>query len=273
LKQTVQPAGQPQKSPTKYRVPALEKGLDILEALAFASTPQSLAELARTLGRSSSEIFRMCTCLESRRYIARDERSGNYSLTLKLYELAHTHSPVDNLLKAAARPMEELAQSLRESCHLSVIRGGRLVVLSQALSPEKVRLSVEVGGRFSLIHSISGPLLLAQLPPDDLATLLTGDRDYQTLSEAEQSTFQAELAEIREKGYALARDRNHLGVTDYAVPVGNPNIGLTAALAIGALTATRAPGDGQKILRALQESAKSITETLGLSLSQPNMSF
>jgi DNA-binding IclR family transcriptional regulator len=80
--------------------------------------------------------------------------------------------------------------------------------------------------------------------------------------------FHAELTEIREKGYAIAKDKNHIGVTDYAVTVGNPNIGLTAALAIGSLTATRAPGDGQKILRALQASAKTITETLGLSLSQ-----
>jgi DNA-binding IclR family transcriptional regulator len=249
-------------------VPALEKGLDILEALAFSSAPQSLADLARTLGRSSSEIFRMLTCLEARHYITRDDHSGNYSLTLKLYELAHTHSPVDHLLRAAVRPMEELAQSLRESCHLSVIRSGRLVVLSQALSPEKIRLSVEVGGRFSLIHSVSGPLLLAQWPPDDLATLLNDDQDYQTLSAAEQKTFHAELAEIQEKGYAIARDKNHIGVTDYAVTVGNPAIGLTAALAVGALTVTRTPGDGQKILRALQESAKIITETLGLSLSQ-----
>ena len=164
-----------QQSSTKYRVPALEKGLDILEALAFVSAPQSLADLARTLGRSSSEIFRMLNCLEARHYIARDEHSGNYALTLKLYELAHTHSPVEQLLRVAAQPMEELAQTLRESCHLSVLHQGWLVVLSQALSPEPVRLTVEVGGRFSMVHNVSGRLLLAQLPATERIALLGQD--------------------------------------------------------------------------------------------------
>ena len=51
-----------------YPVPALEKGLDLLELLSARADPQSLTALARTLGRSSSELFRMITCLERRGY-------------------------------------------------------------------------------------------------------------------------------------------------------------------------------------------------------------
>ena len=79
---------------SKYHVPALEKGLDILETLASSAVPQSLSELARSLHRSSSELFRMLDSLERRGYILKDLVSGNYRLSLKLYELAHTHSPV-----------------------------------------------------------------------------------------------------------------------------------------------------------------------------------
>jgi len=131
-------------SPT-YFVPALEKGLDTLEALAVAKVPQSLTDLARTLNRTSSELFRMISVLEKRAYIARDPVSEGYHLTLKLYELAHTHSPVDQLLKAAALPMQELAETIQESCHLCVLNGPMLTVIAQAESPEPVRLSVEVG--------------------------------------------------------------------------------------------------------------------------------
>ena len=68
-----------------YPVPALEKGLDIVETLAAAAVPQSLAELADALDRSSSELFRMLNCLERRGYVKRDGSSGKYALTLRLY--------------------------------------------------------------------------------------------------------------------------------------------------------------------------------------------
>ena len=42
-----------------YAVPALEKGLDLFEALAGQPEPRSQSDLARALGRSPSEIFRM----------------------------------------------------------------------------------------------------------------------------------------------------------------------------------------------------------------------
>ena len=102
----------------------LEKGLDILETLAHSQTPLSLTELARKLGRSSSELFRMLTVLESRGYINKEETTGNYALSLKLYELAHQHPPVMNLLKAAAQPMENVTNILRESCSFECFAAG-----------------------------------------------------------------------------------------------------------------------------------------------------
>jgi DNA-binding IclR family transcriptional regulator len=62
---------------TSYPVPALEKGLDLLEFLSAQGVPQSLADLARGLGRSASEIFRMLNCLERRGYIGRDDGRRN----------------------------------------------------------------------------------------------------------------------------------------------------------------------------------------------------
>jgi DNA-binding MarR family transcriptional regulator len=58
------------KASSRYRTPALKKGLDILEL--FASEPSGLtkSDVARKFGRTISEIFRMLLCLEERGYIA-----------------------------------------------------------------------------------------------------------------------------------------------------------------------------------------------------------
>ena len=65
----------------KYRAPALDRGLDILELLARTSSPLSMTEIAAGLGYSRNEIFRMLQVLEERNYIKRDEYDTGYTLT------------------------------------------------------------------------------------------------------------------------------------------------------------------------------------------------
>lgn len=255
----------------KYYVPALEKGLDVLEELAASSTPQSLTHLAQNLCRTPNEIYRTLCSLERRGYIRREEHSGNYRLSLKLYELAHQRPPEQVLITAATQPMEKLATSLLESCHLGVLRRGELVVLQQALSPSWVRLSVEIGSRHSAVHTTSGRLLLAQMTEDELAKFLSDHQDYQALSQTEQAEFTAKLVRIRQQGYSMSEHVFHIGVRDYAVLVGNPKIRVFAALAVASLTAVKGPTDSERILRELQETARTITNELGIQYeSEPN---
>ncbi|MEA3094160.1 MAG: hypothetical protein QOJ04_5502, partial [Caballeronia sp.] len=54
---------------TRYSAPALEKGLDIIELLASHPEGLSLADLGKTLGRTTAEIFRMVVTLETRGYL------------------------------------------------------------------------------------------------------------------------------------------------------------------------------------------------------------
>lgn len=217
------------KSPD-YSVPALEKGLDILEALAASPVPLSLAELARDLDRGSAEIFRMLVCLERRAYLRRDAVSGKYAPTLRLFELAHAHSPLRTLLEVAREPMREVTLKLRESCHLSVIERGRLLVIAREDSPESVRLAIEVGGRFDPRKTASGRLLRS----------------------AEGNTV-------------TARDETIEGVDDAVVRIGAPDGVVHAALAVSWLRSRRGAKKPAAVLAVLKEAAANIHQQLGIS--------
>jgi DNA-binding IclR family transcriptional regulator len=250
------------KSPD-YPVPALEKGLDILEALAALNVPQSLAELAGRLERSSSELFRMLNCLERRGYVMREPVSGKYALSLKLFTLAHAHSLTDKLVRAARRPMQTLTESLRESCHLSVLERGQVLVVAQQESPERVRVSIEVGGTFDPVSTASGRLLLAYLDERELAAVL-GESNNRPRSLKGNDALATTLAKIRRTGVSSAESETVEGVRDLAVLVGNPAGGVTAALAM-----TRLIRRGEKInevalLEGLRKAAAEITRTLGI---------
>lgn len=253
-----------EKESPRYAVPALDHGLDVLEALSASPVPQSLSDLARTLDYKPSGLFRLLARLERRRYILRDPVSGMYSLTLKLFELAHTHPPVEDLMRSAAGPMRELAASAGESVHLSVISHGRLVVLLDVGSPSRVRISIEVGSQFAPVETNSGRLLLAHFAEEDLAAFLAQDPEYAAMSPARRRRFQADLDAIRGRDHSISPSVQQPGVTDIAALVGNPAIGQAAALAIACL-GDAASDRSRRLAAALERSAAAITMRQGLS--------
>lgn len=247
-----------------YAVPALEKGLDLLEALATHPEPRSQAELARALGRSPSEIFRMLQCLERRGYILKEVASGRYRLTLRLYELAHTHTPVDQLLRAAEGPLRDLARRVGESAHLSVLSDGKLLVLSQVESQNRTRVSVEVGARFPAVLTASGRVLLAHLPEEQTREFLSRDADWARLRPGLRERFLADLLRIRREGvYQGKSDLTH-GIRDVAALVGNPRVGVAAAVCVPALVVIGRPKPALELRQAVKDCAAEITRGLGL---------
>jgi DNA-binding IclR family transcriptional regulator len=171
---------------------------------------------------------------------------------------------LENLLAAAQKPMENLARKMNESCHLSVIDHDELLVLWQALTPANVRISVQVGARFSPVNTVSGRMLIATMPSDKRLEFLASSRDYQQLSENEQNEMLLKLDEIRFQGVSYSENETIFGVKDYAVLVGNPRVGLAAALAITSMTSARSAKATKEIFFAMNECAATITKNAGM---------
>lgn len=248
---------------TKYSVPALEKALDVLEYLSEQAVPLTQAQLARALKRQAGEIFRMLACLESRGYLRREPATGAYSLTLKLFELSRTHSPYELLLKVAQPLMRALAEELRESCHLSVIHHGRVLVLAQAESPKPFRLSVEVGSLHSPMHTTSGRVLLGYMEDSVRDEILGREKDWQNEKPAGRAAFLKRLAAIRSRGYERAEGERFVGALDIGVPVGSPQSSMKAALTI-AMLKEKGGANVEGMLPALQHCAEAIALQAGL---------
>ena len=252
------------KSAPNYSVPALEKGLAVLELLAQASEPLSLSQVSEMTANSTSQLFRTMNCLVESGYVIKHETYGKYMLTLKLFELANRHSPLKHLLHVANLPMQELARTIRESCHISIIQQRQLLVVGEAESPEKVQISVSVGASFPLVTTVSGRLLLAAMDESRLNAILEEDADYMQMSAAERDQFSGRIDEIRRSGVSTALDESFIGLQDTAVLIGNPAAGVTAAIAVTQLTASRQSGDSQQVIDAMLRCARQINDRAGL---------
>jgi len=102
----------------RYRAPALDKGLDILELLAATEEGLSQAEIAKALDRTPNEIYRMLDRLVRRHYVARSH-GDRYELTLKLFALAHQHAPMRRLVSQAMPELRTFARQAEQACHVA----------------------------------------------------------------------------------------------------------------------------------------------------------
>lgn len=138
----------------KYRAPALEKGLDVLELLASNGAPMTPSQMSAELGRSVSELFRMIQVLEFRGYI--EATQGGYRLTNRLFALGMAQAPVKSLSEAALPVMRDLSDRTIQSCHLVVQTGDQIVVVARIEGPGDLGYSVRLGYRRSIIDASSG---------------------------------------------------------------------------------------------------------------------
>jgi DNA-binding IclR family transcriptional regulator len=140
-----------------YAVPALDKALDVLELLAGQAGGLSQSEIADATGRSASQLFRVLALLERRGYLVRE--NGLYLLSTRLFSLAHRHPPLRGLIAASTGPMRDLAEAVQQSCNLSIVDAGRVLVIAQVESPADFGYRVRVGATFDLAATATGMVL------------------------------------------------------------------------------------------------------------------
>jgi DNA-binding IclR family transcriptional regulator len=201
----------------KYRAPALDKGLDILELLAGAKRPLSIAEISEGVGRSRGEIFRMLQVLEERDYIARGEGDSGYSVTPRLFRLGMEQPPVKTPIEAALPVMHRLADASGQACHLVVPSGEQIVVVARVDPPGEIALVVRVGHRRPMSRSTSGHVLLAFQEDQVRERWLDLIVRYEPALDRKKLTRL--VTQLRARGYASEKSNVVDAVTDLSAPV------------------------------------------------------
>lgn len=201
----------------RYAVPALEKGLDVVELLARTPDSLSMSAVATALDRTVSELFRVMQCLESRAYIERDPESDRYRLSMMLFNLAHTRPPTKALVSAATPIMDRIAISTMQSCHLCVMDELKIMVVAQVNSPSPMHYSVRLGAQFPTWETSSGIVLLAYQPDEARRSLL--DRIMAVQSDVPREELEARCAAIRADGCEVRTSAIVSGVTNITYPI------------------------------------------------------
>lgn len=249
----------------KYRAPALDKGLDILELLAQQPKGMTRSEIVKAMSRRPSEIYRMLERLVMRQYVSRSKEGDRYSLSMKLFLLGSEHPPLRRMVTQATPLMDEFAEHTEQSIHLVAPDGGFGVVIAQASGRANWEFRLRLGSQLDLLTTGSGHALLAFQSDEGRSAMLQQQPSQKKKSAPEWLSIQDELEEVREKGYRVRKSGQLIGVQDISVPILSPSGRSISVLTCPYIERLDQPGSGDT-LSTLQR-MRTVADGLSVQLS------
>ena len=204
-------------------VPALRKGLMVLEALA-STEALSMIEIQRRTGLNKTMTFRILRTLVETGYVAHDPDARRYSLGLRLLEFG---SAVANRLDIVtiSRPMiADLWETFDETVNLGVLTEGRIAYVAMIESRRGLRMSARPGSRDPLHSTSLGKAILASLPPERRDRLIAAALPLARITTrtiTETPALLAELDVTRARGFAIDDEENETGAICVGAPILN----------------------------------------------------
>jgi len=200
-------------------IEALARGLEVIAAFTPGRPVMSLTEVASATGLARPTARRILLTLTELGYV-RAEGAG-YALTPRVLELGVAYVRSQGLWEIARPHMESLSAATNESCSIAQLDGSDIVYVARVAVPKIVALAVQIGTRFPALQTSLGKVLLAALEPAEVATVLAEPTrsGLEPRWRPDREEREAELREVRARGWALTDQQLTLGIRSVAVPL------------------------------------------------------
>ncbi|MFE7929241.1 IclR family transcriptional regulator [Streptomyces sp. NPDC057456] len=241
---------------------AVDKALDLVEAVARAPRPPRLTDLADEVGLHRATAYRVLVDLVRRGWVLRvDDRYLPGTAVLRLSARA-----AHNSLTSLARPvLEDLSARTGMMVNLQVLDndGSRVV---DVIRPDRLAMISTLRDEALPVHRFAGPLaLVAALPPEARGPYLAVAREAGHPLDGESGLL-ADLERTGADGFAVEHGRNEQFVASLSravVPV--PGAPVCAVTVVGPAAEIDEPR-----MHRLREELASAVDTLGRLLSGPD---
>jgi IclR family transcriptional regulator, KDG regulon repressor len=225
------------KTLKSYSVPAIQRMLDLIEAMATANHELTITEANRKFKIPKSSVYSILQTLKSRGYIDKD-KEDRYFLTLKIFSLGSTL--VDSLdLRGRIYPLlKEMTEKARITGHIAVLDDGYAVYIEKVEVLGAVRLTTWVGKRMHVHSTAIGKALVAYFSDEEIEQYVEryGLQRLTDKTITNLRDFKKELARVRANGYSTANEENESSVRAIAAPVLDHAGNTVAAVNLGGST-------------------------------------
>ncbi|NLF26972.1 MAG: IclR family transcriptional regulator [Clostridiales bacterium] len=248
-------------------IQSLRRAFGILEALSAHPRGVALTDLAAEVKLSKSTVHRFLVSLGEIGYIAKEESTGRYRLTLRMFEVGSKAVHALGILEIARPYLEHIAEATAETVHL-VAQDGSKVVYLYKYNPASttVHMASGIGNCSPMYCTGVGKAILASLPEKEIREVweTSNVRRFTENTITDFDGMMEELEKTRRRGYAVDSEEHERGVFCIAAPIldysGRPRY----AISISAPSVRVSDRHQQEFVRLVQHAASEISALLGM---------
>lgn len=246
---------------SKTRVQSVERAARLLMAVARGSTDGTGKHLAEHLSLPVPTAHHLLSTLVSEGLLIRTDVSC-YVLGPHIAVLADAFYRDGNPPEALVSPMRQLASSTGETSYVAAWRGSDIRMLASVEGEHPLRVSAPSGPYVDAHARATGKVLLAFARPKTRAAYLASNplRPLTSRTIIDPATFEAHLADIRARGYAIDEEEFHTGISCVSVPVLDGDYAI-AAFSISVPT-SRFTEKREALVAAVRTVAQSVQQSL-----------
>ncbi|MCA3178371.1 MAG: IclR family transcriptional regulator [Burkholderiaceae bacterium] len=246
-------------------VPAVERAVRLLDALAASRQPRSLAELARTLALPRSSVHGLLATLVALG-LARRNGDAEFSLGPKALQWADAYGTSADVLRAFDAHVDRFAALGTETVMLATLDGADVVYLACRQGSRPLAVNFRVGGRFPAACTSSGKAMLAALP-DAAVRERVGAGPLPRLTRHGLPSVAALLRQldgVRRQGVAIDDEETAEGMQCFGAAIRGPRgDDAMAAVAVSVIKAGLTPRRRTELVDAIRRLADAVAVELG----------
>lgn len=250
------------KTPT---VPALERGLTILEVVAKSKNGYTFSQLTRQLDFPKSSIHSLLVTFERLGYLQRLESSGRYVAGLNLVRIATVASHGITLRQKAGPLLCELTQRTGLTAHIAIMENGEALLVAKVEPSGTMPVATWVGKRIDYHCTSLGKALIAWRREEEIDELVKERRmlRHNENTIASLTRLKQELMRTRQAGFAVDDEEEEIGMRCIGAPVLGVSGEVEAAVSVSGTVEQIRTEDVQRVGALVQEAAFEMSRRLG----------
>jgi IclR family pca regulon transcriptional regulator len=239
-------------------VQSLERGLAIIRVFGPHQPSMTVSEIAAEVGLTRAAVRRFLLTLSELGYVR--GQANRFELTPRVLELGYAYLSALSFPDIALPRLEQLVAETSEASEGSILDDGDIVYVVRVPGPKMMTISVNVGARRPAYATAMGRVLLAALPDDQLDRYLDTHELAPILPRTitDQSAFRSELAQVRQRGFALVNQELEEGLVAIAAPVHDRAGRVMAAINLSTHVGRKSVGEMHALVPAVQAAARDI---------------
>ena len=246
-------------------IQSVERAAAILAALGSGTPRLGVTEIAERVGLAKPTVHGLLRALVAHDLVAQDPASGKYSLGAGVLQLGNAYLDGSELRARSLLWAESLAQRANEAVWVATLSGTRVIVLHHVFRPDNTVQILEVGAAIPWHACALGHSIVAYLPAAEAARVLAEERTPLTgHTKTTRAALGQALAQVRRRGYAIENQEATVGDAGIAAPIVSREGTVAGAIGlVGPVERLLATGARDELVRAVVESARSVSRDLG----------